>query len=207
MDSRIERLLQEYEQRGAAEATLATSLPTAEAMARRDEFLLPVGRSTGSLLNILGKESKATRILELGTSYGYSTVWLAEAAHATGGKVITLELQPEKSEYARGKLQSVGLAASVDFRVGDALDILASLQETFDFVLVDLWKDLYVPCLELFTPKLRKDALVVADNMLFPEMSRPDAALYRRAIRSSGRFDSVLLPVGSGIELSRYLGG
>ena len=57
-----------------------------------DEFLLPVGPATGQLMNILIKEAKAKTILEIGTSHGYSTVWLAEAARATGGKVITLDV-------------------------------------------------------------------------------------------------------------------
>ena len=66
----------------------------------RDELLLAVGRSTGTVLNLLAKGLKARSILELGTSYGYSSVWLAEAAHETGGKVITTDLVAEKSAYA-----------------------------------------------------------------------------------------------------------
>lgn len=206
MDADIDRLLQEYDRRAEAERQLIHSLPLREGMARQDEFLLSVGRSAGMLLNILSKEAKAESILELGTSYGYSTIWLAEAVRITGGKVVTIELAPEKSRFAQEKLQSVDLASRVDFRVGDALAVLASLQQTFDFVLVDLWKDLYVPCLELFMPKLRVGALVVADNMVFPEHARHEAERYRQAIRSSGRFESMFLSVGSGIEVSRFKG-
>ena len=73
----------------------------------------------------------------------------------------------------------------------------------FDFVLLDLWKELYVPCFELFADKLSHGSIVVADNMLFPDAARAHADAYRERVRASGRFDSVLLPVGSGIELSR----
>jgi predicted O-methyltransferase YrrM len=69
-------------------------------------------------------------------------------------------------------------------------------------VLVDLWKNLYVPCLELFYGKLAPNAVIVADNMLFPERVRQDAEDYRRAVNAKGNLQSVLLPIGNGIELS-----
>jgi len=202
MDASIEQLLSEYDARSAEEWRRVEALGP-KAYASRDEMLLSVGRSTGQLLNLLAHEAKARSILELGTSYGYSAVWLAEAARANGGKVVTLELAENKSRYAREKLASVGLDSYVDFRVGDALQLLDTLSGPFDFVLVDLWKDLYIPCLDRFMATLAPGAVVVADNMLFPEHSREDAAAYRRRVRESGRFDTVLLPVGSGIELSR----
>jgi predicted O-methyltransferase YrrM len=202
MDANIERLLAEYDQRAAEEWRRAEQLGP-QAFADRDEMLLAVGSATGQLLNILVRESKARSILELGTSYGYSAVWLAEAARETGGRVVTTELAAKKSQYAREKLAGVGLDPYVDFKVGDAVEILVSLPGPFDFVLVDLWKDLYVPCFDRFVDKLAAGAIVVADNMLFPEHSRPDAEAYRARVRDSQRFDSVLLPVGSGIELSR----
>jgi predicted O-methyltransferase YrrM len=203
MDADIERLLVEYDRRSAEEQRRGETLDREAFLAARDEMLLAVGRATGQLMNILVRESHAKSILEIGTSYGYSTLWLAEAARATGGRVVTIELAANKSRYARGKLASVALDACVDFRVGDALAILGALPGPFDFVLVDLWKDLYVPCFELFLDKLADGAIVVADNMLFPEAVRAQAEAYRERVRASGRFDSVLLPVGSGIELSR----
>jgi predicted O-methyltransferase YrrM len=87
--------------------------------------------------------------------------------------------------------------------VGNALETLKTLSGPIDFVLVDLWKDLYIPCFDLFLPKLAPGAMVLADNMIEPVMARADAEAYRAHVRASGRFDSVLLPVGSGIELSR----
>jgi hypothetical protein len=94
-----------------------------------------------------------------------------------------------------------GLADYIDFRVGDAVKMIAGLEIGVDFVLLDLWKDLYLPCFEAFYPKLNPGAIVVADNM------RPnnEAILpYGRAVRATPGMASVLLPVGSGIELSRY---
>jgi predicted O-methyltransferase YrrM len=171
---------------------------------RRDELLLPIGPATAGFLRTLIEETQAKAILEIGTSYGYSTVWLAEAARATGGKVISLELAARKANYAKAELGKAGLADFVDFRVGDALKTLESLPGPFEIVLLDVWKDLYVRCFDLLYPKLAPGAIVVADNMLFPEASRPDANLYRARARAAAGISSVLLPIGSGIEVSRF---
>jgi len=207
MDSAIETVLREYDLRSAAEMKRMQELPPAEMMKHIDEFVLPVGPATGQLMNILIKEAKAKMILEIGTSHGYSTVWLAEAARATGGKVITLDVHPGKHEYARNALGKAGLASFVEFKLGDARESIAALSGTIDFVLLDLWKDLYIPCFDLFYPKLGSGAVVVADNMMFPEFSRADAELYRKHVRARADIQSVLLPVGSGIEVSRCTRG
>ena len=207
MDNAIETVLSEYHQRSAAEMKRMQELPPAEMMKHIDEFLLPVGPATGQLMNILIKEAKAKTILEIGTSHGYSTVWLAEAARATGGKVITLDLHAGKQEYARNALRRAGLANLVEFKLGDARESISTLSGPIDFVLLDLWKDLYIPCFDLFYPKLGAGGIVVADNMLFPEFSRADAERYRQHARAKSDIQSILLPVGSGIEVSRCMRG
>lgn len=207
MDSAIETVLHEYHQRSDAEMKRMRELPPAEALKNIDELLLAVGPATGQLMNILAKEAKSRTILEIGTSHGYSTVWLAEAARATGGKVITLDVHAGKQEYARNALSKAGLASFVEFKLGDARESIAALPGSIDFVLLDLWKDLYIPCFDLFYPKLSAGAMVVADNMVFPEFSRKDAEDYRKHVRAKADIQSVLLPVGSSIELSRYTRG
>jgi predicted O-methyltransferase YrrM len=171
-----------------------------------DELLLPVGPETGRLINILAKSLKAPTILELGTSYGYSGIWLAEAARATGGRLVTMELSASKSAYARERATKAGLSQFVDFRVGDAVKMIGELPHGIDFVLLDLWKNLYVPCLEAFYPKLNSGAIVVSDNMIEPAMEREAVVRYRHAIRSKPKMTSVLVPVGSGLEISRFEG-
>jgi predicted O-methyltransferase YrrM len=163
-----------------------------------------VGRAAGALLNILIREGKLRRILEVGSSYGYSTLWLADAARAVKGRVTSLELQAPKTEYARERLARAGLAEFVQFRVDDALASLQALPGPFDFALIDLWKDLYVPVFDLLYPKLAPGAIVVADNMLYPEMVRRDAQAYRARVHAAADMSSVLLAVGNGLEVSRY---
>jgi predicted O-methyltransferase YrrM len=205
MNSTIESILHEYEARAAAEEQVIAQLHDTPGgmLQHRDEFLLSVGRSTAQLLHLLITESRATRILEIGASYGYSTIWLADAARATGGRVTSLELHAEKVAYGRERLAHAGLDSYVDVHVGDARSSIAALRGPFDFVLLDLWKDLYVPCFDLVYPKLATGAIVVADNMLLPASAQPQANEYRRHIRLQKGIETVLLPVGSGIEISR----
>jgi predicted O-methyltransferase YrrM len=204
MDPAVSAVLAEYEARAEREQEIWSALSADESLRRRDEMLLPVGRAAGMLMNLLIKEGEARRILEVGSSYGYSTAWLAEAARAVGGKVISLELQAAKTQYAHAQLKRAGLADYVEFRVDDALASLRQLPGPFDFVLIDLWKDLYVPVFELLHRKLSPGAIVVADNMLYPEKFRAEARAYRQRVRAAAGMSSVLLAVGNGLEVSRY---
>jgi len=204
IDAAVWRVLEEYEARAEREEQLWNTLKEEELRRRLDEFLLPVGRAAGMLMNLIVKGAKARRILEVGSSYGYSTIWLAEAARAVDGRVISLELRSAKTEYARAQLERAQLERCVEFRVGDALASLAQLAGPFDFVLLDLWKDMYVPVFELLYPKLAAGAVIVADNMLHPEGARAHALAYRERVRAAPEMSSVLLAVGNGLEISRY---
>jgi predicted O-methyltransferase YrrM len=204
VEARAQEVFGEYAARAEAEARLMQRLSHAAGMARRDEFLLPVGEDTAQLMSLIVKGTRPLTILEVGTSYGYSTLHLAYAAQSVGAKVLTIELAAAKSAHARDALTRAGLADHVQFAVGDALQIIGSLDGPFDFVLIDLWKDLYIRCLELITPKLSSAAFILADNMIHPEQVRETANSYRRRVRGLG-FDSVLLPIGSGVEVSRKL--
>jgi predicted O-methyltransferase YrrM len=200
VDPVIERVLAEFERRADEEQRRTNfALPGTNL----DELLLSVGREAGTLLYLLASGAQSKRILELGTSYGYSTVWLAAAARASGGKVLSLELRDFKIEHARQALTRAGLSTRVEFYQGDCLETLKTLPGPFDFVLLDVWKDLYLPCFELLHPKLAPGAIVAADNMLQPVIVRPQAEAYRARVRQVGDMDSVLVEIGNGIEISR----
>jgi predicted O-methyltransferase YrrM len=205
IDQSVQNVLDEYHrrieterprmQRAFEEGTFAQII---------DELLLPVGPESGQVINILAKSLKAPTMLELGTSYGYSGIWLAEAARASGGHLVTMELSEKKSAYARDMSTKAGLAGFVDFRVGDAVKMIEELPHGIDFVLVDLWKGLYLPCLEAFYPKLNAGAIIVSDNMIEPASEHEAVMRYQRAIRAKAKITSVLVPVGSGLEVSRF---
>jgi predicted O-methyltransferase YrrM len=204
IDPAVWQVIEDYETRAQRDEELWNTLTEQELRARLDEFLLPVGRAAATLMNIIIKQGETRRILEVGSSYGYSTTWLAEAARAIGGKVISLELRAAKVEYARAQLARAQLESCVEFRIGDALESLAQLPGPFDFVLIDLWKDMYVPVFERLYPKLAPGAIIVADNMLQPESTRAHARAYRERVDAAADMSSVLLAVGNGLEVSRY---
>ncbi|WWT75992.1 hypothetical protein V8H18_07095 [Lautropia mirabilis] len=94
------------------------------------------------------------------------------------------------------------LSPLVDFRIGDAVTLLDSIPGRFDFVFVNLRKDLYLPCPEAFHPKLAPGAVIVANNIVRP--GGPELEAYVQTLRAKPGISSTLLPVGSGLEASRY---
>jgi predicted O-methyltransferase YrrM len=202
MDPRLAEILDVYHERMQAERAAPRVMPPGGRDGGQDQRMRAIGPETGRLLNILAGSLDRPAMLELGTSFGYSGLWLGDAARATGGRLITMELHEYKSAYAREMAEKAGLAEFIDHRVGDAVQMIGELDAGLDFVFVDLWKDLYVPCLEAFYPKLNRGAIVVADNMIRP--GNEDVRAYGRAIRNKPGMASVLLPVGSGLEVSRF---
>lgn len=197
------RVLQEYRERLAKEEAYQKSLTVKSDMMKvRDTLLLPVGEDIAQLCVDLVVARNAKMIVELGSSYGYSTLYLAEAARRTGGKLYSYEIAPAKQQYARERIEAAELGAHVEWRLGDAVQLLASQPGPIEFVLLDLWKDLYIPCLDVFHPNLAPNGMIVADNMLYPEFNRADTAVYRAAVRAKPEMEAVLLPIGQGIDLA-----
>lgn len=201
MDQAFQTVLARYNARLSAERELLASEPD-RLLRDRDAFLLAIGEDAARFLHALIVARGARNILELGTSYGYSTIFFADAARRTGGKVLSMDRSAEKQEHARRSLIEAGLEDYVEFRTGEALELLKDATGPFDFVLLDIWKGLYIPCFKLFRPKLANNAVVAADNMLRPLVTRPQAEAYRAAVRAAKEFQTVLLPIGQGIELS-----
>ncbi len=164
------------------------------------DFPLAVSRETGTLLYMLARSSGARTIVEFGTSFGLSTLYLAAALRDNGGGVlITSEFEPSKVIRARDNLTAGGLIDLVEIREGDALETLgADLPETIDLLLLDGAKALYPDILELVESRLRPGALIVADNADYS----PD---YLARVRSpEGGYLST--PFAEDVELSMKLG-
>jgi predicted O-methyltransferase YrrM len=161
---------------------------------------IPVDPDQGKFLYVTARVLNAKRIVEFGTSFGISTIYLAAAARANGGNVIGTELVPEKVNAARANVAQAGLAQFVDIREGDAMKTLSTIDEPIDLLLLDGWKDIYLPMVKMLTPKLRAGAAVIADNVFtFKTALRPYVAHMQN--RENG-FDSVTLPLGHGMEYS-----
>lgn len=173
------------------------------AMAR--DVYIPVSREQGELLYLTARVLGARRVVEFGTSFGISTLYLAAGVRdAGGGVVIGTEIEAAKHAQALANLREAGLADVAEVRLGDARETLRDVPGPLDLVLLDGWKDLYLPLLELLTPRLRPGAVVLADNIF----------TFRRSLRpyvehvQSGRhgFESTTLPVSDGFEYSVYVG-
>lgn len=168
--------------------------------------LLNCGPETGQLLWILVRATRARRILEIGTSNGYSTLWLAWAAGGTGGRVITIDRARAKVAMARQNLQRAGLLDRVTILEGTALEILRGLDGPFEFVFLDADRPSYPAYIDLVLPRLTLGGLLATDNVL-SHAHELDGYLDRLA--RDPEVVSVTLPVGNGVLLTykRYAQG
>ena len=114
---------------------------------------------------MLCRALRAQRVVEIGTSFGVSTLYLADAVRANGGgTVIATEYEPAKAAEARKNFAAAGLAHLIDLREGDLRETLKVIEGPVDFVLMDIWTEMARPAIELIGPHLRPGAVVVADN-------------------------------------------
>ena len=172
---------------------------------RMRKSFLPVSREQGHLLYLVARSIDARRIVEFGTSFGISTIYMAAAVKDNGGGVVVgSELDPSKHAKAREHLRQAGLDAFADVRLGDAQKTLADVEAPVDMVLLDGWKDGYLPILKMLTPKLRPRAVVLADNIFtFKKALRP----YVEYMQSEEHgFVSTTLDISDGFEMSVYTG-
>jgi predicted O-methyltransferase YrrM len=144
---------------------------------------------------------QARRVVEFGTSFGVSTIWLAAAVRDNGGgSVIGTEMVPAKAESARAHLREAGLADHVDIRTGDALETLRDLDGPVDLMLNDGFPDAALDVLRLVAPQLRPGAVVITDNV---GVTRGGYADYVAWVRDPANgFISVRVPYRGGTEVS-----
>ena len=177
----------------------ARTYSTALAPYFKDAYI-PVTHDQGKLLYVTARAIDAKTIVEFGTSFAISTIYLAAAARANGGRVIGTEMEPTKVKAARANVAEAGLAQFVDIREGDAMKTLATLDGPIDFLLLDGWKDVYLPMIKMLSHKMRAGSVVLADNIFtFKKTLRPYVAHMQD--RTNG-FESVTLPIGHGMEYS-----
>jgi len=162
-----------------------------------------IAPENGQFLSILIQSIQAQNVLEVGTSNGYSTIWLAAALKETSGSLITLESNPERAEEARAHLREVGLDHIVDIRLGNALDEIPKCDTTFDFVFLDAEKNEYQRYLELALPNIRPGGLIVADDTLTMRDEMPD---YVQFVFNTPSLQSVDISLDDGIILSYKTG-
>ena len=166
----------------------------------RKRKMLNLEPETAALLHILVRATHRQSILEIGTSNGYSTIWLAHAMRArSNGRLVSIERNPAKLEMARENLQRAGLLNSVTLLEGEASDTVKTLEGPFDCVFFDADRISAPRQLDILMPKPEADVLLLADNVL----SHPEeVADYLSAVSGRADFSSVTVPVGKGLNIS-----
>jgi predicted O-methyltransferase YrrM len=190
MEQKLQNLLDELERAGAANDAVETD---------RSRKMLNLEPGTARLVAILARATSATRVLEIGTSNGYSTIWLGWAVAPAGGRVISIEKSPEKHAMARENLARAGLENYVELRLGDASEIARELPGPFDLVFFDADRLTAPEQLRILVPKLTPRALLLADNVV----SHPDEIVgYLNAVADLSDFEHVVVPVGKGLSIA-----
>lgn len=161
----------------------------------------------GQFLHLLVAIHKPKFILEIGTSIGFSTLWLASAAVAYGGKVKTLEINAERAAQAEKNFKKATLT-NITILKGDASSLLKDFKAPFDFVFLDGGKEHYLEQLQILERNgcIKKGTLVVADNAIVKENKKNDwLLLYLDHVRNSGKYASAYVPFENGVEVSSFL--
>jgi predicted O-methyltransferase YrrM len=192
LDDRVRSVLARMEAEDAADRERTCPSPSAR---------WPSGPDSGRLLFALVAPNAGCEVLEIGGSRGYSTVWLASAARILGGAVVTLEQDTGKIEAWRRNIADAGLEEWAELVEGDAKETLPELEDGFDVVFLDAWKDDYELLFGLARTKLDPGGIVVADNVT----TSSTVEAYAAARQADPTLVSVTVPIGHGLEVTTVL--
>ena len=193
-----------YEKRGSSKEKYiqATEL---------QEFVPTVDDDVSRMLYVLVRLTRARRILEIGTSIGYSTVSMANAINGYDGKIITIENDQQVAEQAMRNFERAGVAQNIEVKIGDAREIVPRMQEQFDLIFQDVGdKGLYPLLFDDCVRLLRPGGLLLAEDTLFPVMgldsrrTRSVAAIqkFNEMVADNCFLESTILPIGDGLTIA-----
>jgi len=161
-----------------------------------------VSVQTANFLSILIKATNRKSALEIGTSNGYSGIWLAKALKTTGGKLTTIEFWDKRLSVAVENFTKCGVNDIITPKLGSACDILPELDDKFDFVFIDANKGEYVKYYDLILPKLLPNAIIAADNV---HSHREKVRPFLDKIAANSDFQSQILDLPDGLLLAYKL--
>lgn len=173
-----------------------------------DERMLAISNETGEFFNILLKSMNAKKILEVGMSVGFSTLWFADAMLTNNGKIVTIEENQDKIARAKKNFEEAGVNTQIEILAGDALQILHKLvaseseEQQFDFVFLDADKENNIEYFDLVLPLVRVGGIIATDNILYPEKFRPEMKEFTEYIKSKPNVQTMTLDLGNGEEIS-----
>jgi predicted O-methyltransferase YrrM len=190
----------EEARRRLAEELYAASREHDAAQADRLDRFRNVDPDTAELLGVLIRATGAQRILELGTSNGYSTIWLADAAQATGGRVVSIDVEADRTEMARANLAAAGVGDHFELRTQDAGSVLAgSPDAAWEFVFLDAERPAYAGYLSDLVRTLAPGGVLAVDNVL---SHAHEMVEFTALIEREPRLTQTVVPVGAGLRLA-----
>ncbi len=188
MNTRREQLLRDLERHGREHDA---------ALVDRTQRLRNVEPETAAMMSVLVRGAGATRLLELGTSNGYSAIWLADAAEETGGELLSVEVDQGRGGEAAGNVERAGLSSVVELRVEDAAETLAGLPDADrDFIFLDAERDTYVSYWPNLVRVLARPGLLLVDNAI---SHAEEIAEFRALVEADERVTVALIGVGAGV--------
>ncbi len=211
--SRIIKVLTELEKQSTLERSGLAEV------SHKDSMLAITG-DTGKFFSILLSSMNAKKILEVGTSVGYSTLWLAysfyqneENSHSSKGNITTIDNNPLKAKKAATNFKNAGVSDIIEIIEGNAIEILKQLSnyvnnnsgdqsKYFDFIFLDADKENLPEYFDLAISIVKKGGVIVTDNVLYPEEYRPSMSKYIEHVRKKDSVQSVTVPIGHGEEVS-----
>ena len=140
----------------------------------RDKGQLAVSEEDGRFLRVLVATRGAKRALEIGGASGYSAIWIGSGLKETGGKLVTIEYEPERAKELGQNVRRAGVADVVQVVAGDAFQQIPKIEGTFDFVFLDAWKKDYKKFFDLVYPRLESRGVFVAHNVVNKKSEMPD---------------------------------
>jgi caffeoyl-CoA O-methyltransferase len=167
-----------------------------------------IGPDCGRLLALMAKISGAKRIFEMGSAIGYSAIWFARAA-GPGAEIYCTDGDPANAELARKNFERAGVSKSIRFMTGDAVDLIDSIDGSFDIILIDVYKHQYPAALKKSLPRLKSRGLVITDNVLWsgrvtepPKDDNTRGILeFNRTVFGSPELFSVIVPLRDGVAI------
>lgn len=170
------------------------------------------GHVQGRFLSLISYFIKPQNILEVGTYTGYSAICLAEGLNL-GGRLVTIDVNEELESRVRGYFEEAGLTEKIDYRIGDAANIIPTLDRVFDLVFIDADKENYSKYYDLVFDKVRAGGVILADNVLWsgkvtkPKPDKDTRALleFNQKVMNDPRVENLLLPLRDGIMMIRKI--